>query len=71
MGIRWSALEHERGRPVEEGTVDNVGMAGNPPGIRRTPEAVPVVDVKSVVQGGIGADHVAAVGVEDRFRLPG
>ena len=46
-------------------------MAGDPARIRGAPPAIVITQVKNVLERGIGADHVAAMNVQNGFGLPG
>ncbi len=61
----------KRGRAVEQRAVDDVGVAGDPARVGGAPPAVFVLDVEDVLERGVGADHVAAVGVQDGLGLAG
>ena len=71
VGVGRVSLVHEDGGAVEQRTVDEVAVAGDPARVRGAPPAVGVMDVEAVVEGGIGAHLVAAVGVQDRLGLAG
>ena len=73
VGVRVGgpALEHERGGPVEQRPIDDVRVAGDPARVGGAPPAVLVLDVEDVLERGVDADHVAAVGVQDGLGLAG
>lgn len=51
MWVSGNALKQNCGGPVTERPVDRVGMASNPPAVRKTAKSVSRVVVKNVLVG--------------------
>lgn len=71
VGCVWSAFIDHDGSAVGEGSVDDVGVSGDPPDIGGTPEDVVFFEVEDEFCGGIDAGEVAGGGMEDAFRFAG
>ena len=65
VGVVRRAFVHEAGRAVQQRRIDDVAVPGDPARVGGAPPAVFVLDVEDILQGGVGVDHVAAVGVHD------
>ena len=63
-------VHHDRGA-VGERTVDDVAVAGHPADVGGAPVDVVVLQVEDPLGRGVGADEVAAGGVDDALGLPG
>ncbi|KAF5032182.1 hypothetical protein DSECCO2_619940 [anaerobic digester metagenome] len=59
------------GRPDGKRAVDDVAVAGDPPGVGGAPEDIALLDVEVVAGGVVGPDHVAAAGMDDTLRCAG
>ncbi len=57
--------------PVEQRTIDDIGVTRHPARVGRAPPAVLIFDVEDIFERGVRADHVAAVRVQDGFGLAG
>ena len=73
VGVRIgrAAFMHEDGGSVEQRSVDEVGVTGDPARVGRAPPAVLLLDVEALFEGGIGTNLVAAVSVDDGLRFTG
>ena len=60
FGIVWHALEHQRGAAIGERPIHDIGMAGDPTHIGRTPINVTVVIVEDQFMRHGGIDEIAA-----------
>ena len=67
--ISGHAFEHDAGRAIREGAVDDVGVAGDPADIGRAPEDVVFLEVKDVFMRHRGPEEIAAGGVQHAFGL--
>ena len=65
------ALEHQRGRPVHQRAVDDVGVPGNPAHVGGAPEHLTRAVVEDKVMRRSGIDPVAACGVQHALRFAG
>src|SRR5215208_6200379 len=65
------SLEDEGGRPVAQGPVDDVGVARDPPDVRRAPVDVIVLDVEDPLGRGLDVSEVAAGSVNDALGFAG
>ena len=71
IGVGRHALEHHRGRPVGEGPVDDVAVAGDPADIGGAPVDVALVVVEDVFVGHRRIGEITAGGVHDALRRAG
>ena len=62
---------HEDGGTVEQRAVDEVGVSVNPARISSTPPAVLFLNVEALLEGDVGANLVATMGMNDGLRLAG
>src|SRR5260363_311913 len=69
--VRRTALMHEDGGTVEQRAVDEVGVSVNPARISSTPPAVLFLNVEVLLEGDVGANLVATMGMNDGLRLAG
>ena len=67
--IIGNAFEHQAGGAVEERTIDDVGMAGDPADVRGAPEDLAGAIIEDVMEGRRGPHGIAARGVEHALRL--
>ncbi len=65
------ALEHEGDGPVGQGSIDDVGVAGDPTHVRGAPIDLPLPIVEGVLVGHGGEDQVAARGMQHTLGLAG
>jgi hypothetical protein len=68
-GIDGSRLEDSGGNSVEEGTVDDISVAGDPTDIGHASEVVVWMDVEDVFDGYSGSKEVAAGGMDNALWL--
>src|SRR5580704_18226125 len=71
IGHVWGPFVHQGGGAVGEGAVDDVAVSGDPANVGGAPVDVFIVNVEDVFAGDVGADHVAAGGVNDALGLAG
>lgn len=69
--VRRTALMHEDGGTVEQRAVDEVGVSVNPARISSTSPAVLFLNVEVLLEGDVGANLVATMGMNDGLRLAG
>src|SRR5262249_43459727 len=62
---------HQHRRAVGQRTVDDVAVAGHPADVGGAPVDVLVPQVEHELGRGVGADKIAARGVNDALGLPG
>lgn len=63
VGVHRRGLEHERGRPVNEGPVDDVRVPCDPPHVGHAGEDVPLFQSEGVLGGHPRVQEVAGGGV--------
>mmetsp|Transcript_5326 Transcript_5326/g.11589 ORF Transcript_5326/g.11589 Transcript_5326/m.11589 type:complete len:302 (-) Transcript_5326:853-1758(-) len=71
VGVHGRTLEHEGAQPVEEGSVHDVGMAGNPPGIGNAGVDVRLLQIERSGRGMHGIKAVTCRGMDESLRLAG
>jgi hypothetical protein len=69
--IDGDALEDGGGDTVEEGFVDDVGVACDPADVSHAGKAVVGVDIEDVFDGEGAAEEVPGCGVHDAFGFAG
>ena len=69
IGVGGNAFEHDRGGTVQQGAIDDVGVARDPADVGSAPEYVAHMVVEDVLVGGGCVDHVACGGVDDALGL--
>ncbi len=70
-GVIGHALEHEAGGAAGEGTVEDVAVAGDPADIGGAPVGVFLADVEDPLEGLLGIEQVAGLGVQHALGLAG
>ena len=65
------ALVHQAGGAVLQRAVDDVAVTGDPADVGGTPVGVFLFQIEDPLRGQIGADGIAAGGVDDAFGLAG
>ncbi len=65
------ALVHQHGRAVGQRAVDDVAVAGDPADVGGAPVDVVLAQVEDHLGRRVGADQIAAGGVDDALRLSG
>ena len=71
LGPVGSTLVHETGRPVAEGSVDEVTVACDPADVGGAPVDIILPEIEDILGGGVSADQVTARGVENSLGLSG
>ena len=60
-----NAFEHQGGRPIQQRTVDDVAVPGDPPDICSAPENLAFTIIEDVTEGGFGPDGISAGGMQN------
>lgn len=71
VGVGGGTLKDNGSATQEQGSVDNVGVTGNPADVTTTEEAVVVVDVKDVLAAHGSTDQITRGGVHHTLRFSG
>ena len=71
VGPVGRALVHQHGGAVLQRAIDDIRMASDPADVGCTPVDVVVAEVEDVFGGEVGADRIAARGVDESFGFAG
>ena len=69
--IGGNPFEHEGCSPVRQGSINDVGVAGNPANICRTPVHILFPILEYVLEGIGGVDHITGSGMDHTLRFSG